>query len=157
MLLSTLECANGECRNALYGETDMWHVIELARETGWLVDDDENAYCPEHAPADGVLESWVVGCYTCDFEEVYDSEEEAKNEWSMHECEPDTWIWDPKKTREMEARRTAKRSVQTAKVTAALSEAEAEQDRIEAYANQWLRIRNFFLPWKKITLKGTET
>lgn len=149
MLLNALECAHDGCRQRLYGETDRWHLIETARDNGWTVSRDEMAYCPEHGPQPDVTGHWVVGCWTCDFEEEFDSEEEAKNEWRDHECEPDTWIHDPEKVRDLEARRAARREVQTATVTAALSDAAAQQDRIESYANQWLRIRNFFLFWKK--------
>lgn len=149
MLLSTLDCAHDGCHERLYGEADMWHTIEHAREIGWLVDHNDVAYCPEHKPESGVIEHWVVGCFTCDFEEEFDSEEEAQNEYQFHECEADTWIRDPEKVRDMETKRAARREVQTAQVNAALSDAAAQQDRIESYANQWLRIRNFFLFWKR--------
>ena len=135
----------------------MWQVIDIAREAGWSFDRTEDrAWCPDHAEDAYVPGlTWVVGCYTCDFEEEFDSEEDAKYEYNQHECEADTWIWDPEKVADIAKRRTAKRAVQTAKVNATLSEVAAKQERLEEFATRWLRIRNFFLFWKKITIEGT--
>ena len=151
MLLTTLRCAATRCPNEFSEEVPRWHLLLFARDAGWTSSDDEELFwCPEHGPdSPGVRDKWVVGCWTCDYEEEFDSEEEAKNEWSMHECEADTWIHDPEKVRDMEARQAARRSVQTARVNATLSDAAARQERIEELANRWLRLRNFFLFWRK--------
>jgi hypothetical protein len=150
MLLDTFLCSTPGCDNTFAMNVATWHRLLFARDAGWTFSHDEEfAWCPEHGPESGVIEKWVVGCWTCDFEEEFDSEEAAKDEYSLHQCEADTWIRDPQKVRDMEARQAARRSVQTARVNATLSEAVAQQDRIEQYANRWLAIRNFFLPWKK--------
>lgn len=151
MLLDTFRCAQQDCFNEFTQNVDSWHLVLFAQDAGWTFSDDEEfTWCPEHSPeSGGVRDKWVVGCYTCDFEEEFDSEEDAKYEHTFHECESDTWIRDPEKVREMEARQAARRSVQTARVNATLSEAAARQDRIEELANRWLRVRNFFLFWKK--------
>lgn len=152
MLLDTIRCSAFRCPREFTEGVSRWHLIEDAKDLGWSFSDDEElAWCPDHDQEDRFNPNhvWVVGCYTCDFEEEYSTEEEAKDEYTLHECEPDTWIRNPEKVRDMAARQAAKRSVETAQVNAALSEAAAKQDRIESYANQWLRIRNFFLFWKK--------
>ena len=150
MLLDTFQCATEGCRNEFTKDVDSWHLHLFARDAGWTFSHDEEfSWCPEHGPESGVVEKWVVGCWTCDFEEDFSSEEDAKYEFRMHECEADTWIRDPEKVRDMEARQAARRSVQTARVNATLSEADAKQEQLEGYAANWLRIRNFFLFWKK--------
>ena len=151
MLLDTIRCVEEGCFQEFTEDVPRWHLMLFARDAGWTFSaDEEMAWCPEHTEEErSAPPVWLVGCWTCDFEEGYDSEEEAKNEYMLHECEPDTWIKNPEQVRDMEARKAARRSVETVRVTAALSEATAKQDRIESYANQWLRIRNFFLFWKK--------
>lgn len=153
MLLDTIRCSTPHCFNEYSESVSRWHLIEYATDAGWTFSEDEEfSWCPEHSEdhdPDGLDQHWVVGCWTCDFEEDFTSEEDAKYEYRHHECEPDTWIRDPEKVRDMEARQAARRSVQTARVNATLSDAAAQQDRIETYAKRWLRIRNFFLPWKK--------
>jgi hypothetical protein len=150
MLLDTFECSTEGCRNTFTKDVDSWHLVLFAKDAGWTFSHDEElTWCPEHSPESGVVERWVVGCWTCDFEEEFDNEKDAKWEHRFHECEADTWIRDPEKVRDMAARQAAKRSVQTARVNATLSEAAAKQDQLEGYAANWLRIRNFFLFWKK--------
>jgi hypothetical protein len=154
MLLSTLVCAHPGCRERLYGEADMWHIVEHARDIGWSFDrSEERAWCPLHEEEAIPDVVWVVGCYTCDFEEDFRSEEEAKDEYMQHDCEPDTYIWNPDEVAKKQARRAAmNRPVQVATVNAALSDAAARQDLLERYAANWLRLRNFFLFWKKTTV-----
>ena len=150
MLLDTFLCSTPGCDNSFAMNVATWHRLLFAKDAGWTFSHDEElTWCPEHSPESGVVERWVVGCYTCDFEEEFDSEEDAKYEWSNHECEADTWIRDPEKVRDMEARQAARRAVQTVRVNATLSEAAEHQARIEELANRWLRVRNFFLFWKK--------
>ena len=157
MLLDTFQCVTEGCRNEFTMDVDSWHLVLFAKDAGWTFSHDEElTWCPEHSPESGVVEKWVVGCWTCDFEEDFDNEEDAKYEYNNHECEPETWIRDPEKVRDMEARQAARRSVQTARVTAVLSDAEARQEQLEAYANRWLRIRNFFLPWRKQHIDGDQ-
>lgn len=158
MLLSALECTREGCYAVFIEDADMWHVIEHARDADWLVDHNDVAYCPEHSPATGEIEHWVVGCLTCDFEEEYDSEEEAQNEYQFHECETDTFIWDPEKVRAKEARRKVRSAPRVQQpVTTAIQESLDRQRRVEEYAIRWLRVRNFFLFWKKVNLEGTDT
>lgn len=158
MLLTTLRCAAARCGQEFDQEVPRWHLLLFARDAGWSISDDEElAWCPDHGPdAPGTREVWVVGCYTCDFEETFTSKEEAESEHSFHECEADTWIWSPEQTREREASREAarqghqaRRAAQAAQAEAAAEAALAQQQRIERYASQWLRIRNLFLFWKR--------
>jgi hypothetical protein len=160
MLLDTIRCSTPGCFNEFTEDLPSWHLILFAKDAGWTFsDDEEKTWCPEHAEDHdpfGLEAVWVVGCRTCDFEEEYDSEEEAKNEYTGHECESDTWIWKPDEVRVHQERRAhalqvhAERRAAEEKVAkASFDRAMAEQDRIYRYANQWLRIRNLFLFWKR--------
>ena len=158
MLLTTLRCAAARCGQEFNQEVPRWHLLLFARDAGWSFSDDEElAWCPDHGPdAPGTREVWVVGCYTCDFEEEFKSEDEAKSEHSFHECEADTWIWTPEQARERQVgldkarqEHRVSQAAREAQARAATEVAMAKQERIELYANRWLQIRNLFLFWKR--------
>lgn len=157
MLLTTLRCAATRCPNEFSEEVPRWHLLLFARDAGWTSSDDEELFwCPEHGPESLAQDKWVVGCFTCGFEEEYRDEEEATYEHLNHECEADTWIWDPVKVKEREQRQQeharehgVKQAVARIRADVAAHEERTRQQRIEEYANRWLRIRNLFLFWKR--------
>lgn len=152
MRLSTLSCATEGCDHAFSRDLDMWHVIEAAQEAGWMVDHNDVAHCPEHnADSPLVKERWLVGCYTCDFEEEYDNEEDAKSEYNLHECETDPWIWDPARVMAEEERRAA-RANSYQPVRKAIEESLDRQKIVDEYAQRWVKFHNLIRPWKKIQI-----
>jgi hypothetical protein len=134
----------------------MIHVLELAREQGWAVEDD--AYlCPEHVDAESraSAKSWAVGCYTCGFEELM-TEEDARYEYKEHDCEPDTYLRSPTELAKKEGdrqeyreKRAVERAYEEELARHSAERALARQHQIENWARNWLKIRNVFAFWKK--------
>ena len=158
MLLDTIRCSSPRCFNEFTENVARWFLLLDAAEAGWTSSDDEELFwCPEHGPDQaGVHDTWVVGCFTCGFEEEYHVEEDAQYERDYHECEADTWIWDPVKVKEKEQRRLeharehgVKQAVAKIRADVVAHEALTRQQRIEEYAERWLRIRNVFLFWNR--------
>jgi hypothetical protein len=160
MLLDTIRCSTPRCFNEYREDVDRWHLLDDALLAGWTIsDDEEKTWCPEHSENHdpfGLELKWVVGCRTCDYEEEYDSEEDAKNDYTLHECEPDTWIWKPEEVQAHQERRAhnrlvyaEKKAAEDAVAKASFDRAMAEQDRIHRWASNWLRIRNLFLFWDR--------
>jgi hypothetical protein len=160
MLLDTIRCNTPRCFNEFTESASRWSLLEDAIDAGWTVsEDDEKAWCPEHSEDRdpfGLESVWVVGCRTCDYEEEYDSEEDAKNDYTLHECESDTWLWKPEEVRVNHERRAQaqmvwaeKKAAEDVVAKAAFDRAMAEQDRIHRWARNWLRIRNLFLFWDR--------
>ena len=71
----------------------MFHVVGMAEDAGWAIDED--ILCPEHAIQPDVFgKEWSVGCYTCGWEESL-GEDDARYEYKEHECEPETYLKSP--------------------------------------------------------------
>ena len=169
MNLSTLSCAHAGCTKtfALVLPTSMWEVIYEAKEVGWLIEEPsgEIAWCPDHNPVASPSEIYAVGCYTCDWEDEDDddpitSEDQAKRVAMEHQCEPDTWIKSPRqlasqraRREEYQERRSVERAAEQLQAEEAAKAALELQLEIESWASNWLRIRNFLLPWRKRHLR----
>jgi hypothetical protein len=162
MKLNTLSCKKEGCINEFTGEDiSMWEVLYQARQAGWLLNtaDIAEAWCPEHNPIAHADQEWAVGCYTCGWEDDDEpilSKKEAQSVAFEHECEADTWIMSPeqlaKKRVDIEAyqaRRSAERAAEQLQAEEATKAALELQKEIESWASNWLRIRNFLLPWRK--------
>jgi hypothetical protein len=156
MKLSTLECSVLGCGRELQADLAMIHVLELAREQGWVVDEDA-CLCPEHADAESLasVRNWVVGCYTCGFEEEM-TEEDARYQYKEHECEPDTYFRSPaelakkeKDIQEYRDRRATERAQEEEQVRHSAEQALQRQHQIEKWARNWLHVRNTLVFWKK--------
>lgn len=160
MRLSTLVCADPRCDREITGDIAMYHVVTEAVEQGWTFfeyPETTGAYCPLHGPEGSEpTQKWVVGCYTCDWEEGVLDKEEADFAAGDHECEPDTYVWSPEQmnTRAQErAERHASydlaRKEEEAHALLASQLATARAQEIDRYARNWLRIRNTILFWKE--------
>ena len=154
MKLSTIECVANHDYGISRNIPMAWLLAE-ARDLGWVIleDDETRALCPEHA--NGAVRAggaWVVGCYSCDFEEEYDSEEDARYELAEHECEPDTYIRSPEEmARKAEKREqwNEERVERLKREQIASREASARQELLEKRAAKWLKIRNTIVFWNK--------
>jgi hypothetical protein len=151
--LEIIRCSTPGCYRGLTQTMSRRQLIENARDFGWTFSEDGSlAWCPDHSPTSADEQVWVVGCYTCGFEEEYDDEEDAKYEHSHHECKADTYLWTPETVLARELRRGVyrhNRFSEEEQDRASFDAAMAEQERIYRYATNWLRIRNVFLFWKK--------
>jgi hypothetical protein len=156
MKLSTLECSVLGCGREFHADLPMFHVEHMARDVGWRVD-DEATLCPEHNTPDGLaeLESWVVGCYSCGYEENM-SEDDARYEYKEHECEADTYLRTPaelretrRRTEEYREKRATERAHEEELARHSAERALQRQHQIETYARNWLRIRNTFVFWNR--------
>src|SRR3954463_5484953 len=154
--LSTLRCVRVGCDAGYHADVAMWHVVDNARDLGWVVIDDEHTFCPEHArdEAGNETEVWLVGCFTCDYEEEVDSEEDARWASREHECEAETYIRSPSELREKKLRQDAyverrnkEHHQKEEQIRVATERAHARQQRLEKYASNWLRVRNTLMFW----------
>lgn len=156
MKLSTLECSVLGCGVEFEMVLPMFHVEHMARDAGWRVD-DEAILCPSHNSPDGLaeVENWVVGCYSCGYEENL-SEEDARYEYKEHECEADTYLVTPEET--MKKRRSIeeyreKRAMESAHeeelARHSTERALLHQQQVEQWASHWLKIRNTVVFWKR--------
>lgn len=126
-------------------EAENWfQVVWTARESGWVVDKDEQFVCPRHLEDPDVTTSlggpgikWLAFCWTCDWEQEFWTEEEAKAEKRKHDCEdwrddfPDVHIKSPQQRLE-ESKRSDEYRVKRDKE---LREEKLEQDRHAAYVS----------------------
>jgi len=151
MKLSTLECSVLGCGREFSADVAMWHLEDAAWDAGWRVIDGD-VFCFEHAQENAeVGAKWVVGCWTCGFEEEL-SEEDARYEYQEHDCEPDTYLRSPAELAKKDEGIRAYRVKQAEEQGRARHQAElalARQHHIERYARNWLRIRNTFMFWKR--------
>jgi hypothetical protein len=157
--LSTVECVALGCGQEFHLDLPMFHVEAMASDAGWRITED-GALCPDHNgfntdPLHESGKAWVVGCWTCGFEEEL-NEDDAKYEYKEHDCEPDTYLKTPadlakkeEQNREYQVRRATEKAEEEHQVAMAAASAVAQQKRLEEYANRWLKLRNTVVFWKK--------
>jgi hypothetical protein len=159
MRLSTLTCADPRCDQEVSADLAMFHIVELAKEQGWgFSEEGDDAYCPRHGPSGPEpVPKWLVGCWTCSDEWDAEDEEDAKFQASDHQCEAETYIKSPKRISdeaieraERAAERKARLGAEQEQADEAAQAAFERQHQIESWANNWLRIRNTLVFWKKV-------
>jgi hypothetical protein len=150
--LSTLRCTWSGCHTEFHLDLPMFHVIGQAIESGWMVRDEELVRCPEHWIPIQPPEAWLVLCWTCDYEEECESEEDAQAAKEDHECESDAYIKSPDQLAKEKLRRAEyreRRVQEEMQARIATQTALERQQRIERYARNWLLVRNTIVFWRK--------
>ena len=144
-----------------------FEVVWTARELGWVVDKDETFVCPRHLedpdvttlkPGPGI--KWLAFCHTCDWEEEFWTEDEAKAEKRKHDCDdwmetwPDVHLKSPQERLEERRRSEEYRIKRDEALRAEKEEVERRATYVASLEDEIVRLSALLdkknSPWKRV-------